>query len=120
MQLALTIAIRTLRERSAPPEVVALVDAQRKDVVLRNFRGFERMHAERAEQYRKTAAHFEAHPNIYRNSTPEIVARYRKLASTEEKDAEIARKCAEKVEAEGIPEEVATFDPWAPWPPKKA
>jgi uncharacterized membrane protein len=91
--------------------IAAVIAEKRLDVVLSGLRGLAGMHEERARKNAETADHFEANPGIYNASTPEMVSRFRGYAVDEQKGGAALRTLIAKVEAEGLPAEVLSFDP---------
>ena len=90
----------------------------RRDVVLGGLRGHLATAEERAEQNAGTARHYAAHPSLCGqrpqdmvDGRPEIVVRFERFAEEERKGAAWTRKLLARVEAEGLPPDVAGYDP---------
>jgi len=96
----------------APPVAIsAKISEHRKDVVLSGLRAFRDLLASRAAENEKTARHFEANPNIYRESTPEMVTRFEALAQDGQKAVSVCDELIARVESEGLPPEVVAYVP---------
>lgn len=87
------------------------VEARRLEITLSGLRGFAAMLSERAESSRGTARHAEANPHIWGDSTPEMIERFSVLAKGEQKDADKCAALVARLEAVGLPAEVATYFP---------
>lgn len=90
----------------APADVIrAKIEAETTSVVVSGLEGWVAYESGRARENDETASHFAANPNVWGDSTPEMVARFRKMSADSRKGAERARKLAERVRIEGVPPE---------------
>jgi plasmid stabilization system protein ParE len=77
----------------------------RRAVVLSGLRSWIAMLTERAKQER------EAHEAWLRLNAPEVAERMKRIAEDNEKAIVYVRKLIERIDAEGLPEEVETYVP---------
>ncbi|MBX3203990.1 MAG: hypothetical protein KF764_02915 [Labilithrix sp.] len=91
------------RPDTYPERFQAFLEANRKRVVLWGIENRRLMFEGRATEQRKTAEHFRAHPGIYGDATPEMIARFEGLASESTKEADFYAGLVARVEAHGIP-----------------
>lgn len=89
------------------------LDEHRLRLVLAGIRERIAWHEHHAAESRGTVAHFQAHPELYGRSTPEMVERFTGLAAKYDKGAAWFRALLERAEADGLPSEVTAFDPTA-------
>ncbi len=57
--------------------------------------------------------HYREHPEVYGDSTPEMIDRFTGLAAESRKDVARADALLAKIAAHGLPAEVVDFDPFA-------
>lgn len=87
-----------------PGEVLRVrVEANAAAVASSELDAFAAMLTERAQKNEDAARHFERHPSIYGDATPEMIARFDGLAKEDQKSADKARALAARVRAEGAP-----------------
>lgn len=67
------------------------------------------MFAKRSADERASAEHFRAHPEVYGAATPEMITRFENLADGDAGAAEEVSAVADRLEAEGLPPEVAGY-----------
>jgi hypothetical protein len=113
--------IRTLRQqidtfalfnRAADAETFAsIIDANRVAIILSGLRVFRAMFSERETKDREAAEHFRTHPNIYGDSTPEMIERFTGLAADAAKAGRKLDAIVKHVETEPLPDDVATYQP---------
>ena len=114
MRSAIAGAWLTLRDMGLRAEAFrAGLPEKRLDLVLGGVRERITWHEQRAADEQSTAEHFRAHPAIYGNATPEMIARFEALAVTRDKGAAWYRAPLERVEREGLPPEIVAYDPTA-------
>lgn len=92
-------------------DVRAYLGEHRTHVVLQGIADLGNLAHHRYEENLKTAEHFKNHPEIYGKSNPEMIERFTNLASDHHKDFLKAKSLMEKIEANGLPPEVMSFDP---------
>jgi hypothetical protein len=85
----------------------------RVDIIARGIESGARIGHNRAAENRATAAHFEANPDVYGKSTPEMVERFTTLAAEEDRGVKRALALAMRARLEPLPPEVLEYDPSA-------
>lgn len=114
MQSAIMGAWLNLRDMGLRVESFrAALPGKRFDIVLGGIRERVAWHEQRAQESRATAAHFAAHPEIYGDATPEMIARFEASAAKYDKGVAWFRALEQRVLADGLPTEVAAYDPTA-------
>lgn len=86
----------------------------RVDVVVGGLRSFESMARERAASSRRTSEHYRgcwADTGQPRDPSGEVVERFARMAVDDDRAADKCAAMAERVLAEGLPDDVATFVP---------
>lgn len=102
----------SLREREVAYAAVRQhVTDHRVDVVCGGIAQLRQISNERALKNQQSADHFAEHPNVYGSATPEMIARFSKLAADDRKEATKAQMLIAKIQAEGLPPEVVAYDP---------
>lgn len=96
---------------SALAEVREYLREHRTQVVCRGIADLGNLAHSRYLENAQTAEHFKTHPNVYGSSTPEMIERFTNLAAESLKDFEKAKALIERVEREGLPDEVVEYDP---------
>ena len=91
----------------------ALTPEARACIVINGLTAGLSREQERAQSDADTAKHFAAHPGIYRDSTPEMIARFEGLAEESRKAARYIATLIARVEREPLPAEVLAYDPCA-------
>lgn len=89
---------------SKKEEFKAFVRDNLEKIVLEESQEFEAMLREREVDYRKTSQHFEKNPEIYGDSTPEMIKRFSDLADQAQKDADRVKGLRLRIESEGLPD----------------
>lgn len=109
---AITGAWVTLADMGLREEVFsAALPEKRLEIVRVGLQERIAWNEEHARKYRESAEHFEKHPHVYGDATPEMVEQFRKASEMYDKGAAWFRILLELVEAQGLPEEVESFDP---------
>ncbi len=78
-------------------------------IVTSGIKSLRDLHAERATKDRDTAAHFRTNPQIYADSTPEMVERFERLATEEDSAVRWADALLEKIGRHGLPRAVEDY-----------
>lgn len=105
----------SLRDMRMPAAVFSRVLAEKRlDVALNGVRERITWHEWHAQEGRASADHFRVHPSVYGNSTPEVIARFEAKAAKYDKGAAWFRALEQRVLTDGLPAEVAEYDPTAP------
>jgi hypothetical protein len=89
---------------------------RRAAIACAHLRGLASLAADRAKRSRETAEHARANPDVWRDGTAEIVARFERLAGEDERGVAGLEKLVARIEAEGLPPEVEAYDPTEPKP----
>ena len=105
-----------VRDREAQRDkfLTVLEPAVRTLVVISGIAELMVMFEGRAKENDGAADHFTKHPNVYGKATPEMIERFRGLAGEARKAAAKAKKLIDKINAEGLPQEVLEYDPTNP------
>lgn len=98
---------------NAADKVRQVLNTHRTKIVIDGLLDFRSLCEKREERDQGAADHFKAHPEVYGSSTPEMISRFEKLAENSRKDIRKIEKLIERINAEGLPLEVMTFDPVA-------
>lgn len=99
-------------ELYAPKEAIRkAIEENRQVIVLNGLASFRSLLSERKSSDEETARHFEAHPSIYGESNPEMIERFRTSARDLEKDLKKLDSIVERIQSEGLPEEVLRYMP---------
>lgn len=94
-----------------PSEAIArVIGEKRQDIVIGNLRGFQNMVRERAQKDREGAEHART-SGVWGKSTDEMVQRFTKGAEESEKSVAKIDQLIARIEAEGLPPEVAEYMP---------
>lgn len=112
MRSAIIGAWLSLRDMGMPAEVFSRALAEkRSSVVLGGLRERIAWHQSHVAESRGTAQHFRAHPEVYGQSTPEMIERFEVAAAKYDKGAAWFRVLEQRVESDGLPPEVIVYDP---------
>ncbi len=94
-------------------QFTALLATQRTEVVREGIGMLRGIAAEREKKDADAAVHFRVHPEVYGDSTPEMIERFTGLAEEARKDVARADALLAKIEASGLPAEVVGYDPFS-------
>lgn len=104
----------------------------RVEVVVAEVRSLRNLFARRADESRKTAEHYRTHPELYGEPSKmiwdgdrrtyisrdaaiaQVVDRFNGYAAEEDKAVQISDRLIARIETEGLPPEVLSYDPRTP------
>jgi hypothetical protein len=102
----------SMRDHNAAlDEVRAYLQEHRPLVVCHGIAELGGIAQEREQKDLDFVEHLRIHPHVYGTSTPEMIERFSKSAAENHKTVMKAEALIAKIEAEGLPPEVLSFDP---------
>lgn len=111
MQGALTAFVVSQRLYRTVEWMRAAVEGHRQEIVRAETESLRRIFADRADSNLKASEHFRLHPEVYGDSTPEMVKRFADLAAGDFAAESRLLRLLDRLEVLGLPDEVVAFDP---------